>query len=105
MTVCLFSEDTGYLKNMPHGPIVDTSSPDHPTTIPRVTTLTGELLIVLTEIGLGASEMLALMDRELESVQDEGVRREVKRRLVDLRERAQELFEYVDAAEMERPRN
>jgi hypothetical protein len=70
-----------------------------------VATLTGELLIVLTEIGQSAGDMVALLERESDSVQDEAVRREVKRRLVDLRERAQELFEYVDVVEMERVRH
>ena len=49
--------------------------------------------------------MVLLLERETDRVQDDAVRREVKRRLVELRERAQELFEYVDAVEMERLRH
>ena len=70
-----------------------------------MSTLTGELLLALTGIGASVSEMMLLLERETERVQDEAVRREVKRRLVDLRDRAQELFEYVDAVEMERSRH
>ncbi|HYI08519.1 MAG TPA: hypothetical protein VEK57_05585 [Thermoanaerobaculia bacterium] len=67
-------------------------------------TATSELLASLDTITFEAMEMLAVLD-DAEGLPSNSDRREAKRRILEIRARAQELFEWLTEAKLEDARH